>query len=55
MPLKEGKQNEGENIKELYEANKSKPEGKKRPRAQIIAIALRAAGAPPPKNKKKED
>jgi len=54
VPLQEGKGTESANIKELYKANESKPEGKKRPRAQIIAIAMREAGAPPPKTKKKK-
>lgn len=51
MPLKKsGKNAVGDNIKELTEANKTKAPGKKRPRKQIIAIALSAAGK---SNKKK--
>ena len=42
MPLKSGssKATVSSNISELYHANANKPEGKKRPRAQIIAIAM---------------
>lgn len=42
MPLKEGKGEKvvSANIKELYAANKSKPQDAKRPTKQIIAIAL---------------
>lgn len=43
MPLKTGKENVSYNIKELTEANKSKPAGKKRPHKQIVAIALSQA------------
>lgn len=51
MPLLKGKENVGKNIQELYAANKSKPAGKKRSRAQIIAIAESAAGNAKPKKK----
>lgn len=51
MPLLEGKKNMGKNYHELEEANKSKPEDKKRPKKQIIAIMLREAGVPPKKKK----
>ena len=42
MPLVPGKSQAAisANIRELHEANKSKPKGKKRSRQQIIAIAL---------------
>jgi hypothetical protein len=40
MPLLPGKENIGKNIKELQLANQSKPAGKKRSKAQILAIAL---------------
>ena len=40
MPLAEGPGTTGRNIRELVKANKDKPEGKKRKRAQIVAIAL---------------
>lgn len=53
MPLLEGKENMGKNYKELEEANKSKPDTKKRPKRQIIAIMLREAGVPPPPKKSK--
>lgn len=54
MPLKKkGKDAVGENIKELTEANKSKPPGKKRSRKQILAISLSAAGKSKDKAKKK--
>lgn len=45
MPLSTGKSEEtiSRNIAELYNANKSKSPGKKRPRDQIIAIALSKA------------
>ena len=33
----------GKNIRELKEANKSKPAGNKRPQKQIVAIALDAS------------
>lgn len=39
MPLLRGAGNISRNVRELYEANKSKPKGKRRKRAQIIAIA----------------
>lgn len=43
MPLKKGgKKCVGENIRELTEANKTR--GKKRPRKQIVAIALKSCG-----------
>lgn len=41
MPL--GK-NVSANIRELKQANKLKPKGKKRSQDQIVAIALKAAG-----------
>jgi len=44
MPLFKGKKNVSRNIRELYEANKRKPKGKKRSRKQMIAIAMSAAG-----------
>jgi hypothetical protein len=52
MPLKPGKSKKviSENISELTQANKSKSPSKKRPRKQIIAIALNKAG----KSKKKK-
>ena len=40
MPLLPGKKNIGTNIEELEHANTSKPKGKKRPKKQILAIAL---------------
>lgn len=50
MPLQPGKSQQvvSNNISELYKANAFKPQGKKRPRKQIIAIALSNAR----KNKK---
>lgn len=55
MPLKKGKKNVGNNIKELIADNKKKGKarganGKPRSRKQILAIALRVAGI---KKKKK--
>lgn len=46
MPLDPRKTKEAvsKNISELTEANKSKPASKKRPRKQIVAIALSTAG-----------
>lgn len=44
MPLFHGgKEAVSKNVKELYHANAAKPEGKKRGRAQIVAIAINAA------------
>ena len=42
MPLQSGSSQKviSQNIRELYHANASKPEGKKRAKAQIIAIAM---------------
>lgn len=42
MPLEQGKgkQTFRDNVRELYAANEAKPEGKKRPRKQILAIAF---------------
>ena len=41
MPLTKGGSEKtfSKNVKELYDANKTKSEGKKRPRNQILAIA----------------
>lgn len=41
MPLKSGKSEKvfSSNVSELYHANANKPEGKKRSREQILAIA----------------
>jgi len=41
MPLKKGSSEKtfSSNVKELYDANKTKPEDKKRSREQILAIA----------------
>ena len=41
MPLS---RNVGANIRELTDTNKAKPADEKRPRAQIVAIALHVAG-----------
>jgi hypothetical protein len=44
MPLKKGgKKAVSFNIRELHNANKSKPAGKKRSHAQMIAIGISAA------------
>lgn len=43
MPLKKGKNSIGYNIKELQAANKSKSPSKKRSKAQLLAIALKAS------------
>lgn len=50
MPLKRGSSQKtiGSNIRELTQANKSKSPGKKRPRKQIVAIALNKAGKSKP-------
>lgn len=51
MPLKKGKKNVGENIRELVADNKKSGKarganGKPRSRKQILAIALSTAGVP---------
>jgi len=43
MPLKHGPGAVSSNIRELYQANADKPADKKRPRKQIIAIAMAEA------------
>jgi hypothetical protein len=45
MPLKSGKSRAtiSANIRELYKANETKPSSEKRPRDQIIAIAMSQA------------
>lgn len=50
MPLAKGSSQKtiSSNIRELYAANADRP--KPRPRAQIIAIAMRAAGKTRPKH-----
>lgn len=46
MPLQPGRSQKtiSSNIRELHEANKSKPKNKRRSQEQIIAIALSKAG-----------
>ena len=57
MPLKKGKKNVGKNISELMADNKKQGKergasGKPRSKAQILAIALNAAGVSKKKRKK---
>ena len=46
MPLLSGKENIGRNIRELKKANVKKRLSKKRPKKQILAIALSKAYGP---------